>query len=115
MGNKQQHTGHGGSSVPDGDPVEPGERALDRREQRREDERDREEENRLSPAELTHEALGWLSGRPCREPKRDVRARHGYQRDPARRRRLGAQPEVAEWTDHDGRPWGRTSVPSRSA
>ena len=70
---------------------------------------------RLSPAELTHEALGRLSGRACREPKRDVRARHGYQRDPARRRRLGAQPEVAEWTDHDGRPWGRTSVPSRSA
>jgi len=95
---QDQHGRDSGPPVPDRDPVEPPERALDAGQKRREHERAREELDRLGAEDLSEVTAGGLARRPREEPEQGVADRRGYDGDGA-----GCEREVAREALHSCR------------
>ena len=88
---EKEEGSRGGVAMPDHDPIEAGERALDRTEKRREDKRGRKQQQRLGTADLTDVAGCRLVRRARDHPQRHVRDHQGDER---RRSGVGRDPDA---------------------
>ena len=110
MRDEQQHSHRRSTAMPDSYSVEATERRLDRGQKGCENERAREEKERLGTAELAEESARGLLRRPGHQPQRDIRDRDEDEHDAAERRLLRAQHEVVSQASHYELPVSANTV-----